>query len=68
MTLLDRLDFALNPIAVKELRQEFMSDELVLKVSDPKQKPDTFKGVLVLSAPDPGEGIEANPARSEVAV
>jgi len=39
-----------------------------LKVHDAKQKPDTFKGVLVLSATDPGEGFEEVPARSVVAV
>jgi glutamine amidotransferase len=39
-----------------------------LKVTDLKQKPDTFKGVLVLSAADPGEGFEAIPPRSVVAV
>ena len=39
-----------------------------LKIHDPKQKPETFKGVLVLSATDPGEGFESIPSRSVVAV
>jgi hypothetical protein len=37
-----------------------------LKVHEPK-KPETFRGVLVLSAGDPGEGFESVPPRSVVA-